>query len=82
MLINNTLFVELISNNMKRKHKPIPARPRNQILNIFMLALVAIALAVGDILTTTRSNPFYFIAAVLVSIVIVFAVRRYISRRI
>ena len=47
-----------------------------------MLALVAIALAVGDILTTTQSNPIYFIAAVLVSVVIVFAVRRYISRRI
>ncbi|HEX6479200.1 MAG TPA: hypothetical protein VF043_10175 [Ktedonobacteraceae bacterium] len=67
---------------MKRKYKPIPPRPRNPLLNIVMLALVAIALAVGDILTTTQSNPIYFIAAVLVSVVIVFAVRRYISRRI
>jgi hypothetical protein len=82
MLINDTLFVELISNNMKRKYKPIPPRPRNPILNILMLALVAVALAVGDILTTAKSNPFYFIAAVLVSVVIVFVVRRYISRRI
>lgn len=47
-----------------------------------MLALVAIALAVGDLLTTTQRNPFYFLAAVLVSVVIVFVVRRYISRRI
>jgi uncharacterized membrane protein len=82
MLINNALFVELVSNDMKRKHKAIPPRPRNPILNIFMLALVAIALAVGDLLTTTQRNPFYFLAAVLVSVVIVFVVRRYISRRI
>ena len=67
---------------MKRKYKPIPPRPRNQVLNILMLAVVAIALAVGDILTTTQSNPIYFIAAALVSVVIVFAVRRYNSRHL
>lgn len=45
-----------------------------------MLALIAIALAIGDWLTSTQRNPLYFIIAVLVSVVIVFAVRRYISR--
>jgi membrane protein implicated in regulation of membrane protease activity len=71
----------LISNNLKREYKSIPPRPRNQVLNILVLALMAVALAVGDWLTITQHNPVYFIAAVIISLVIFIAVRRYVSRR-
>ena len=80
MRVNKQLSVRLISDDMKRKHKPILQRPQNRLLNIYMLALIAIALAVGDWLTTTQHNPWYFIASVLVSLVIVLGVRRYSTR--
>ena len=81
LYVKKHLSIRLISNNLKREYKSIPPHPRNQVLNILVLALMAVALAVGDWLTITQHNPLYFIASVIVSLVIFIAVRRYVSRR-
>ncbi|HJT56457.1 MAG TPA: hypothetical protein VJ761_08180 [Ktedonobacteraceae bacterium] len=65
---------------MKRTQQVAPPRAQNQLLNILMLALIAIVLAIGDWLTVAQHIPWYFVAAVIVSVVIFFAVRRYNSR--
>jgi len=64
----------------KTKYKSPPPRQQNQLLNISALALIAAALAIGDWLTTARQSPWFFIAAVVVGVVIFVVVRRYNSR--
>ena len=55
-------------------------RQQNQLLNILMLAFMAVALAIGDWLTTAQNSPWYFIGAVIVGAAVFLAVRRYNSR--